>query len=137
MPGVTPACLEESHLIRSKPDLLEKTLFVLPPLCCYQPGKMKRLDESFETFQRRMVQVHREEIGLDFPEPEWDKGYFLLMDHRSGGVAKSRPWKIVKLTTKFTSGRAAERSTFPSLDVRDVRAAVGLVLRRRRFLRTH
>jgi len=35
MPAATPACLEESFLIRNEKELLAKTLFVLPPLCCH------------------------------------------------------------------------------------------------------
>jgi hypothetical protein len=134
MPSVTPACLEESELIRGTPELLAKTLFVLPPLECYQrPDKPKRwaLDEDFEEFQKRMVRVHRDEIGLHFPEPERNAGLFLVMDFKTGSVIDQRPWKIVNLTTTYMSGSPPTLKRFPSLDERDIRAAVRLVLQRR------
>lgn len=137
MPGCTPACLEESALIRSRPELLEKTVFVLPPLSCYRPplgSKRSALNETFGSFQKRMTQIHRDKIGLHFPPPEEDRGYFVTMDHKSGHVLQARPWKTVNLTITYTSGRPPVRMSFPSLNHDDVRAAAGLVLRRRGFI---
>lgn len=37
MPSCTEPCLEESMLICNTPNLLCKTVFVIPPLSCYQP----------------------------------------------------------------------------------------------------
>lgn len=143
MPGCTPSCLEESRLIRSRPELLEKTVFVLPPLCCYRPPldpktllgpKTFGLEGTYEAFQTRMIQIHHDDIGLHFPPPEYDRGYFVTMDQKTGNVLNARPWKMVNLTTTYASGRSPTRTSFPSLDENDIRAAVGMVLRRRGFL---
>lgn len=135
MPACTPACLEESYLIRNKPELLTKTLFVLPPLECYRPPhgeKASSLEGSFAEFQRKMVALHRKEIGLHFPDPELGKGWFLTMDIKTGRILEARPWKTVTIQTRYKSGSVV-RNTFVSLDERDVRAAVKMVLRRRGF----
>ena len=132
MPGPTPACLEESFLIRNEKELLAKTLFVLPPLCCHRPpsGKHGKRMEDFREFQREMVQAHREVIGLHFPEPTDDDGYFVTMDFETGEVAERRPWKTVRLHRTYASG-LKEEEHFPSLDAHDVRAAVNMVFRAR------
>jgi hypothetical protein len=147
MPGVTHACLEESYLIRSKEELLAKTLFVLPPSECYKPPLWRghwSLGEDFGKFRRRMVQVHRDMIGLHFPN---DDGLFVIMDFETGKVSKSRPWKIVKMTTNYEDIIYGDRSitmkreprkpsidNFRSLDERDIRAAVNMVLHARGFI---
>jgi hypothetical protein len=134
MPGVTPACLEESYLIRNKKELLAKTLFVLTPLSCHRPPvgpKLWTLMRNFGDFQREMVRVHRDAIGLHFPEPSYNVGYFVTMDFETGTVAKQRPWKIVRLDTSYRSGHSTTVTRFPSLDERDIRAAVEMVLRAR------
>jgi len=133
MPSVSPACLEESYLIRNKKELLAKTLFVLPPLSCHKPPVGTKLWtlRNFGDSQREMVRVHRDAIGLHFPEPTDDDGYFVTMDFETGKVAEQRPWKIVTLETRFESGRAPETEKFPSLDDRDIRCAVEMVLRAR------
>jgi hypothetical protein len=142
MPSVTPSCLEESDLIRNTKELLTKTLFVLPPLCCYyQPrdtlgedfGRMVAFQE-FGRFQRRMVAFHRDVIGLHFPAPAFDEGCFVMMDFESGNVAKHRPWKIMKRTIRFQSGKTAMVDKMPTLDERDIRAAVNIVLEARGFI---
>jgi hypothetical protein len=78
MPSVTPSCLEESYLIRNTKELLAKTLFVLPPLCCYQKqtDRPYQLGEDFVTFQHKMVAFHREVFGLQFPDPMVREGCF-------------------------------------------------------------
>jgi hypothetical protein len=142
MPGVTPACLEESYLIRNKKELLAKTLFVLPPSSCYLPpagAKLWALGENFAMFQRRMVQVHRDVIGLHFPDDPENLGLFMIMDFETGKVSKSRPWKTVHMTTHYTSMRTHNtlrktETTFQSLNECDIRAAVNMVLRARGFI---
>jgi hypothetical protein len=133
MPGVTPSCLEESYLIRNKEELLKKTLFVLPPSECYIPplGKRVSLGERFDEFRHRMLQVHRDMIGLHFPD---DDGFFAIMDFKTGKVLKSRPWKIVEWTTHYKSHRQDSIERFQSLDEFDIRAAVNMVLHARGFI---
>jgi hypothetical protein len=134
MPSVTPASLEESYLIRSKKELLAKTLFVLPPVSCHVPAigpKLLTLTEDFGDFQHEMVRVHREKIGLHFPEPSLNDGYFVIMDFETGRVAEQRPWKTVTLHTSYKSRRPSTEEKFPSLDEHDIRAAVEMVLRAR------
>jgi hypothetical protein len=134
MPSPSPACLEESYLIRKKKELLAKTLFVLPPLRCYNPPlgpKLWMLKQNFGDFQREMVRVHREAIGLHFPEPTDNDGYFVTMDFETGKVAEKRPWKIVKLKTFYKSGREPTREKFLSLDEHDIRSALEMVWRAR------
>jgi len=135
MPSVTPSCLEESYLIRNTKELLAKTLFVLPPLCCYQPlpDRLYPLEEDFVTFQHKVVAFHREVFGLHFPDPMVREGCFVMMDFETGKVVTSRPWKIVEMTLHYKSGREATHK-FPSLDERDIRAAVNLVLHARGFI---
>src|SRR5262245_28500296 len=134
MPSPTPGCLEGSNLIRNTKELLAKTLFVLPPLRCYQQPrgpKLWPLEEDFVNFQHRMVQVHREFFGLHFPEPMENDGFFVMMDFETGNVVRSRPWKIVEMTLHYKSGARSTTDRFPSLDERDIRAAVEMVLRAR------
>jgi hypothetical protein len=136
MPSVTPSCLEESYLIRNTKELLAKTLFVLPPLCCYQPlpDRLYRLEEDFLSFQHKMVAFHREVFGLHFPDPMVREGCFAMMDFETGNVVRSRPWKIVEMTLHYKSGRESATHKFPSLDERDIRAAVNMVLHARGFI---
>ena len=151
MPSVTHSCLEESYLIRNRKELLAKTLFVLPPLCCYQPkrDRLYNLEEDFANFRHRMVEIHREVIGLHFPEPAMDEGCFVMMNFETGEMTKSRPWKIVKRRIKYTKYRRPakhvgerqpevveeeEVKNIPSLDERDIRAAVNMVLHARGFI---
>ena len=58
-----------------------------------------------------------------------NEGWFVTMDFKTGKVAESRPWKTVRLRTSYKSGRELIRYSFPTLDERDVREAVNMVLR--------
>jgi hypothetical protein len=142
MPSVTDSCLEESYLIRNRKELLAKTLFVLPPLCCHLPDRRRlyKLKESFGNFQHRMVEAHREVIGLHFPEPVMNEGCFVMMNFKTGKVAKRRPWKIVRKKIRYIrrdrQPEVVEEKVhdIPSLDERDIRAAVNMVLHARGFI---
>jgi len=123
MPAATPACLEESFLIRNEKELLAKTVFVLPPLCC-QRGSLWDI-KDFGNFQREMVQAHREVIGLHFPEPMDNKGYFVTMDFETGRVAQSRPWGREIIHSRIGV------DYLPTLEEPEVREAVNMVFRAR------
>lgn len=108
MPGYTEGCLKESYLIRNKPELLAKTVFVMPPLACYRPPVLqdfrgKALSESIEEFAQRVVHEHRERIGLHFPEPQRETGLFMTFDHATGHVRESMSWQRLERRHRHTS----------------------------------
>ena len=135
MPAATPACLEESFLIRNEKELLAKTLFVLPPLCCHC-GSLWDI-KDFGDFQREMVQAHREVIGLHFPEPMDNKGYFVTMDFETGKVAQSRPWgheitsSHLSPLSPYFKGSSHHVEYLPTLEEPEVLEALKMVFRAR------
>jgi len=133
MPGYTPGCIQESLLIRQTPRLLQKTVFVIPPLSCfYSPSGGNSADADLAKSYGKAITLHRDQIGLNFPDPEPDTGYFLNMDYKTGKIRNLRKWKQVEVRTRSrATGGIVRIEKFPSLDTDHILAAIHMTLKNR------
>ena len=123
MPGRTPGCLNESYLIYNTPELIQKTVFVIPPLDCYNPTSLKsKLD--IERYYDDVIVEHARRIGLHFPKAQNSMGLFVVMDPATGRVRQQVEWQLLR--TK----RGLLRWVEPVLSRERITAAIGMVLSR-------
>ncbi len=117
MPGCTSACLNESALIRNSPELLGRTIFVLPPFQAYNPLPQKaRLPMQIDDYFARVIDEHAK-LGLYFPAPTYDDGWLVVMDYGTGRPKRITPWKRLYIETRHISNIGARiASSEPTLD---------------------
>jgi hypothetical protein len=131
IPGYTAACLKESYLIRHTPELLRKTVFVVPPLACFQPPLLRAsIDCGIVDFAARVSRAHHEKIGLRLPSAAEQDGVFATFDD-SGQIKSSMPWQ--KLRRRHThrssfGGSSVRESSEPYLSPERLIAAIRMAL---------
>jgi hypothetical protein len=136
IPGYTINCLKESYVIRRRQELLRKTVFVIPPLCCYRPSLLSggKIDVSIEEFSERVTQAHHERVGLFLPPAQPDRGQFVTMDFETGREKERLGWQVHETTTMRYSRYGSSSSSHasePYLSVPRMRAAIRMALANR------
>ena len=128
IPGHTANCLKESYVIRKRPELLAKTVFIIPPIGSYQPPLFsERMDSDMAEFSAKVVAAHHDSrIGLYLPRAEPNAGVFVTMDYASGRVRQQLPWQIYQRTEINRSRFAGTRQTTTTayLGIDRLRAAI-------------
>ena len=125
MPGETNGCLNESHLIRSTNELCNRTIFVIPPLNCYNPRIWKtKLD--IKDYYNQVIKRHKQEVGLHFPDAQMDVGVFLVMDPHTGKPVKQLEWQQLSVKN-FDGNKFQGIETTPVLTAERIKAAIAMV----------
>jgi hypothetical protein len=130
MPGCTPGCLQESAFIRHTPQLLEKTVFVIPPLSCYEGSSLLYNDKpvGIKDYFAAVRRTH-EAIGIELPEAEDESGLFFTINKASGRPERQLKWQELELTKVVHKSfwRSTRKTTImPTLTANRIRAALQL-----------
>jgi hypothetical protein len=129
MPGATDGCLNESYLIRTTIELCKRTIFVIPPLICYRPEKLKK-EFDIGAYYNQVVRRHAQEVGLYFPDARMDAGVFLVMDPQTGRPVKQLEWqqlRVEKSNVYYGTVLSQRVETTPVLTAARIAAAVAMV----------
>jgi hypothetical protein len=136
VPGRSDGCLNESALIRRMPELIAKTVFVIPPLSCYTEVKGRRRIDITVYFAEARAK-HRL-VGIEIPEAKFDSGLFFTINKSSGRVERQLEWQKLELTKVYetlyhartllgSGSRFVERVSrvdMPTLTANRIRAAL-------------
>ena len=129
MPGRSDGCINESTLIRNVPELLRKTVFVIPPLSCYTKDTRKSAVDMKSYFTD--VRSKHKTIGLEIPEARSDSGLFFTLSGATGRVERQLEWQRVVFKEVHKSFWGSTRqesitSVVPTLTANRIRAALQL-----------
>jgi hypothetical protein len=130
MPGATDGCLNESYLIRNTIELCKRTIFVIPPLNCYNPPRWKeKLD--IRDYYNQVIRRHAQEVGLHFPDAQMNAGVFLLMDPHTGQPANRLEWQeynFINTNLDYYGGVKSQTvHTSQTLDATRIKEAVAMI----------
>jgi len=128
MPGRSDGCLNESTLIRNVPELVEKTVFVIPPLSCYTEVEGKQHVDIASYFSD--VRARHKQVGIELPEAEVESGLFFTINKMSGRLERQLVWQQTKFTNVHQSawGSVVSKSTktWPTLTENRIISALQL-----------
>jgi hypothetical protein len=110
MPGRSDGCLNESTLIRNVPELVEKTVFVIPPLSCYTEVEGKQRIDIASYFSD--VRARHKLVGIELPEAEVESGLFFTIN-KTGRLERQLGWTQWEFTHvhQSTWGSVVSKST--------------------------
>jgi hypothetical protein len=128
IPGLTSGCLNESTLIRNVPNLLKKTVFVIPPISCYREVNNKKKIDVAEYFEE--VRSKHADIGISIPKSQIDTGVFFTVDSTSGNLYRQLGWQNLEFKQVHKSSGGSIRSekleVTPTLTADRIRSAIRL-----------